>query len=74
VLKRLRSLFRALRSRDDFENEMTEELRFHIDRYTADLVRSGSSPQEAERRALIEFGSLNNARADCREARGLHPF
>jgi predicted permease len=63
-----------LSSRDDFEKDMTEELRFHIDRYTADLVRCGSSLQEARRRALIEFGSLNNAQEECREARGLRPF
>ena len=29
---------------------MTEELRFHIEQYTDDLVRSGVSPQEAARR------------------------
>jgi predicted permease len=74
VLKRIRSLFRALRFRDDFELGMTEELRFHIDQYIADLVRSGTAPKEATRRALIEFGNLNNARENCREARGLHPF
>ncbi len=53
---------------------MTEELRFHIDQYTADLVRTGAAPQKATRRALIEFGNLNDARENCREARGLHPF
>jgi predicted permease len=74
VLKRIRSLFRALKFRDDFEKGMTEELRFHIDRYIADLVRSGTAPKEAARRALIEFGNLNNAQEDCREACGLHPF
>ncbi len=74
MLERLRSVFLALRFRHDFENGMTEELRFHIDRYTADLVRSGTAPHEAARRALIDFGSLNNAREDCRAARGLHPF
>ncbi len=74
MLKRLRSFFRVLRFRDDFEKGMTEELRFHIEQYIADLVRSGASPQEAARRARIEFGSLNSVREDCREARGLHPF
>lgn len=72
--KRLRSLFRVLTGRRKFEDGMTEELRFHIEQYTADLVRSGVSRQEARRRARIEFGSLNNVQEDCREARGLYPF
>ena len=74
MLKRLRSLFLALKFRDDFEKGMTEELRFHIDQYIADLVRSGTAPQKATRRARIEFGSLNNTQENCREARGLQPF
>jgi predicted permease len=74
VLNRLRSLFRVLKSRRDFEQGMTEELRFHIEQYMDDLVRSGVPPQEAARRARIEFGSLNSVQDECREARGLHPF
>jgi predicted permease len=74
VLKRFRSLLHVLESRRDFEQGMTEELRFHIDQYTDDLVRSGVPPQEAARRARIEFGSLNSVQEECREARGLHPF
>ena len=53
---------------------MTEELRFHIEQYTDDLVRSGVPAREAARRARIEFGSLNSAQEECREARGLRPF
>ena len=41
MLRRFRSLFRVLKSRRDFEQGMTEELRFHIEQYTDDLVRSG---------------------------------
>jgi predicted permease len=74
VLKRLRSLFHVLTSRGDFEKGMTEELRFHIEQYTADLVRAGASSREAARRARIEFGSMNSAQERCREARGLHVF
>ncbi len=70
--KRFRSLFRVLISRRDFEERMTEELHFHIEQYTDDLVRSGLSPEEAARRARIEFGSLNNVKEDCRQARCIH--
>jgi len=53
---------------------MTEELRFHIEQYADDLVRSGVPPREAARRARIEFGSLNSVQEECREALGLRPF
>ena len=74
MLKRLRSLFRVLASRRDFEAGMSEELRFHIEQYAGDLVRSGVPREEAARRARIAFGSLESVKGDCREARGLHPF
>ncbi len=62
MLSRLHSLWRVIKSRRDFEQGMTEELRFHIDQYTRDLVSSGVPPREATRRARIEFGSLVVAR------------
>ena len=74
MLTRFRSLWRVLKSRRGFEEGMTDELRFHIEQYTEDLVRSGISPQEAARRARIDFGGLNSVQEHCREARGLHPF
>ncbi len=74
MVKQIRSLFRVLKSRDDFERGMSEELRFHIQQYESDLVRAGVSPQEAARRARIAFGSLNRTQEECREARGLQPF
>src|SRR5688500_9471233 len=51
---------------------MSEELRFHIDEYAADLVRSGVPPEEAMRRARIEFGGVTTIEEECREARGVH--
>ncbi len=74
MLKRARSVFRALKRRSDFEETMSEELRDHIERYTRDLVQSGVSAQEAAKRARIEFGNLNSIQEECREARWLHPF
>ena len=74
MVSRLRSLYRALTARHDFETNMTEELRFHVEQYTADLVRSGMPPDEAGRRARLEFGGMNTLEEDCREARGLRVF
>lgn len=74
MFARLRSLFRALTSRRDFEAGMTEEMRFHLEQYAEDLVRSGIPPEEARRRARIEFGGINTVQEECREARGLLVF
>jgi predicted permease len=70
----LLSTFQTLRRRDRFEDAMAEEMRFHVERYTQDLVLSGLPPAEAARRARQEFGSLDNVKEDCREARGLRLF
>src|SRR3954447_12275161 len=72
--KSLLSTFQTLRRRGRFEDAMAEEMRFHVERYTEDLVLSGVPPAEAARRARREFGSLDNAKEDCREARGLRLF
>ena len=74
MFKRLRSLFRVLTRRHDFEETMTEELRFHIEQYTDDLVRGGMSPEKAARQARMELGSIDNVKEDCRGERGLHVF
>jgi len=53
---------------------MNEELRFHIEQYAEDLMRSGLPREEALRRARLEFGGLNTVKGDCRQARGLYLF
>jgi predicted permease len=74
VFQRVRSLFRAIASRRDFEAALNEELRFHIEQCAEDLMRSGAPSEEALRRARMEFGGLEAVKGDCREARGLYLF
>jgi predicted permease len=50
---------------------MSDEMRFHVEAYTRDLIRSGVSPDDAERRARVEFGGVELYKERCREARGL---
>ncbi len=66
--------FRLLFARRTFEDSMTDELRFHMEQYAEDLMRSGISREEAKRRARIELGGVNSLKEECREARGLHIF
>jgi predicted permease len=74
MLGRFRSFFRAARRRREFEEAMAEEVRFHIEACTDDLVRSGMPAAEAARRARMELGSVDAVKADCRESRGLAAF
>src|ERR1039458_555610 len=74
MVERFRSLFRSRTHRHELEDGMTEELSFHIEQYTEELIQSGLSPAEAARRARIEFGGRNSIEGDCREARGLQMF
>ena len=50
---------------------MDAELRFHVEACVEDLVRSGVPREEALRRARIEFGGIERAKEECREARGV---
>ena len=63
--------------RGRFDHSMEEELRFHIAARAADLQRSGVPIAEAERRAQLEFGGMENYKEQCRETRrfhGIHSF
>ncbi|AXC10205.1 protein of unknown function DUF214 [Acidisarcina polymorpha] len=63
----LRSLFR----RGVVNEELDDELRFHLEEQTAKYVRAGLSPEQAEHRARLEFGGVSQVTEDCREARGV---
>lgn len=68
---RCRSWLSGLFRRDRVERDMDEELRFHMDAYASDLIARGVSRAEAQRRARAEFGSLERAKDECRDARGI---
>src|SRR6202162_2269990 len=68
VLSLLDRLFR----RERLDHSMEEELRFHIAERAADLQRSGLSLVEAERRAQLEFGGMENYKEQCRDTRRFH--
>ena len=49
------------------EQEFDRELQFHIDQFERDLVAQGVAPEEAHRRARIEFGGKEQAAQQLRE-------
>jgi predicted permease len=52
------------------EDELDEELRFHLERETQKHIANGQSPAEARIRALARFGSVALAADQCRDVRG----
>lgn len=68
---RLRSWTAAMLCRTRKEREMDEEMRFHIEAYAADLVGRGVAPREALRQARVEFGGIETAKEECRDAVGV---
>lgn len=71
---RFRSWLRAILHRSCAEREMHTELHFHIETYADDLIGSGVPRDEALRRAFIEFGGIERAKEECREATGASFF
>ena len=67
LLFRLRTLFR----RRAAENELHDELRFHLEQQVAKYMKSGMAEAEAVRRARVEFGGLDQVKDECREAQGI---
>lgn len=62
-----RRLFGLLRRAED-ERSMQEEMRFHLDQLTARHLASGMSPEDARRRARIEFGGIAGHEEAARDA------
>ena len=71
-MRKLRSLLRKLLRRADVEQQMADELSFHIDARATDLMsRLGLSRAEAVRQARIEFGSVEKYKDEARASLGL---
>lgn len=66
----LRSLLAVLFHRTRCKEEMRDELDFHIRERADALVAEGVPPDEALRRARLEFGAVERWKEECREVRG----
>jgi predicted permease len=70
VRARLRSWAGILLRRARWEQEMREELDFHVRARAEDLAAAGVAPDDALRRARLEFGGIERWKEQCREAQG----
>lgn len=66
----LRSRLRSLVFRESREAELREELQLHIERETERLQANGLPQEEAHRLATRRFGSVEEVKEACRDARG----
>ena len=63
---RLRSVFR----RSDVEQDLDEELQYHIEQQTAENVRQGMSPNDARLAARRALGNIEFRKEQVRDTRG----
>lgn len=62
---RLRSLFR----RPSLEQDLHDEIRYHLEQKAQEFIAQGLGPEEARYAALREFGGIEQAKEKCRDAR-----
>jgi predicted permease len=62
---------RALVARRRLEQELDEELRFHLDQQVDAAVRRGADRREATRRAQLDFGGVEQVKEAYRDALGV---
>jgi len=61
----------GLLGRKRVEQEMDEEMRFHLEMQTEENIRSGMTVEEARRAAAKAFGAVTKVKEACREQKGL---
>ena len=71
MLDDLRFRLRTLIRRNAVEDDLDDELRFHLERAAEQQMARGLSPREAHRQARLAFGQLDTVKDDCRQSWGL---
>lgn len=66
LLFRLRSLL----WRNSADNDLEEELRFHLDQQAAKYQARGLSAEDAKRRARLDLGGADQVKDECRDSWG----
>ncbi len=66
--------WRALTRRNELEDQLDDELRFHFEKDVEQNIRNGMSPEDARFAALKSFGAVDKSKEECRDARGVAPL
>ncbi len=67
LFHRLRALFR----KDELDQELSDEMAFHLEKQIEQNISAGMSAEEARYAALRNFGGVEQAKEDCRDAWGV---
>ena len=70
-LSKISYAIRAFVHRDRVEQELDDEIRFHLEKQVEANVAAGMSPEEARYAALRNFGGIDQTKEECRDALGL---
>src|ERR1044072_9444155 len=73
-LSSIASMWRNLSNKDVVDQELTEELRAHLDLLTDQKIRDGLDPAAARRAALVEVGGVEQVKERVREVRMGRPL
>lgn len=71
MLSDLKHRLRALITPTRVENELDDELRFHVDRQIEAYQRAGLDPDAARRQARLDFGGIDQVKEEYRDALGI---
>jgi predicted permease len=71
-LDKFRMAIRSLLRRTGIDQEIDDELQYHIDRQIEENLASGMNPTEASRAAHISFAGYQQRKEECRDMRGLN--
>ena len=66
--------WRALIHKQELDNELDDEMRFHLERDIEENIRNGMSPEEARFAAMRTFGAMDQSKEECRDARAVGPL
>jgi predicted permease len=71
MLNKLRLRLRALFFKSKLEEELDDEVRFHLEREIQENIARGMSPEEARLAALRRFGGVERVKEESRDERGI---
>src|SRR5215467_7241103 len=61
--------FGSLLRKSHVERELSDELRFHLEKLIEEKVAKGMTPEEARYAALRELGGVEQIKEECRDMR-----
>ena len=73
-MKRFRAAWVRMRNlirKDQLDRELQDELASHLEMHTEDNLRSGMTPEEARRAAIVKLGGIEQTKETVRDRRGI---